>query len=318
MANVLLTSRCNLKCPYCFASDFVGSRADDMSIESFIKILDFVSPDREIGLIGGEPLIYDKIDTVLDILANDYRFSRVSIFTNGVKIDKHIDSLCFSKAHILINLNSPSDIGIGAYDKVSANIDMLLQRGMKNQVTLGLNIYKENQDFEPFLDIVKKHGFKRVRVCVTIPNGGGECQSSYFLRMKETLFSFYSELYKLGVAPCYDCNVIPSCYYTDEEKAFLSKLPYFSEHERSLLLGETPVCSPIIDIYPDGSATRCFGCSSDARVKIDDFKNINDLKNYFFMWIDSKRVHIPSREECKDCYKFKTFACFGGCLCYKK
>ena len=57
---------------------------------------------------------------------------------------------------------------------------------------------------------------------------------------------------------------------------------------------------------------------SEYKVKIDDFENIQDLKNHFFMEIDSKMVHILSKDECKDCYKQKVFGCFGGCLCYKK
>jgi hypothetical protein len=206
---------------------------------------------------------------------------------------------------------------MGAYKKMSNGIELLISRGMINQITLGINIYRESQDFESFLALIQKYGFSRVRICVTIPNGGTESSSSYFLRMKGTLLSFYEKLLALGVAPCYDCNVIPACYYTDEEKSFLKRLPYFSERERALLLGETPVCSPIVDIYPDKTATRCFGCSNEIRVKINDFKSIHDLKNYFFMWVDSKKVHTPSREECKSCYKFNTFACFGGCLCYK-
>ena len=88
-------------------------------------------------------------------------------------------------------------------------------------------------------------------------------------------------------------------------------------YERAIFMGERSVCSPVIDLYPDLTATRCFGCYGNLKVSIKDFKNINDLKNHFFMEIDSRLVHNYSRPECKDCYKFKTFACFGGCLCYK-
>jgi hypothetical protein len=55
-----------------------------------------------------------------------------------------------------------------------------------------------------------------------------------------------------------------------------------------------------------------------ARVDISEFDNIMDLKNYFFKEIDARLVHSYSREECKNCYKHKTFGCFGGCLCYKE
>ncbi|MBO5212874.1 MAG: radical SAM protein [Clostridia bacterium] len=317
MANIVLTNRCNLKCPYCFASDFTSAKGQDMSIDNFIKALDFSAPDGEVGLIGGEPLIYENIDTVLDILKNDYRFRRINIYTNGVFIDKHIHFLTDPRFHILINVNSSSDIGKSFYERTDKNIDLLCKAGMHSHVTLGINIYKEDQDFSEFLFLIKKYGFDRIRTCVTIPSKRDECSQNYFFRMKKTMFSLYKKLYKMDVAPCYDCNVIPSCIYSDDEKAFLLKMPYISQRERALLLGEACVCSPIIDIYPDLTATRCFGCSSEAQANILDFDNINDLKNYFFMWVDSKKVHTLSRPECKDCYKFNTFACFGGCLCYK-
>ena len=84
-----------------------------------------------------------------------------------------------------------------------------------------------------------------------------------------------------------------------------------------MILGNNAVCSPIIDIYPDGTATRCFGCYDDLRVSIFDFKCLNDLRNHFFMEIDARRVHKKSRALCENCYDYKTFKCYGGCLCYK-
>lgn len=318
MANIVLLGRCNLKCPYCFADGFTSSQSKDFDISNLKKTLDFIAPDAEVGLIGGEPLIYKNIDTVLDELYFDPRFFRVTLFTNGVFIDKHLESLVNPKLSILVNVNSSEDIGKDNLLKIDKNLQLLIEHGMKNNITLGINVYKENQFFDEFVDLNVKYGFKRVRLSVSIPNDKSEGAIAYFKRMKPTLFKLYEALKENGIAPCPDCNIIPECVYTDEEKAFIDTLPCFSEREKALLLGKASVCSPIIDIYPDLSATRCFGCYDDIKVSINDFKNINDLKNYFFMWIDSKRVHTPCREDCKDCYKFNTFSCYGACLCYKK
>ena len=189
---------------------------------------------------------------------------------------------------------------------------------MKYNVTLGINVYKENQDFTDFLYLIKKYKFDKIRVSVVIPTKKSEGGIDYFYKMKPTLFNLYKQLKELEVCPCYDCNAIPECVYTEEEKSFLKTLPFANDYERAIFMGERSVCSPVIDLYPDMSATRCFGCYDNLRVKIDDFKNITDLRNHFFMEIDSRLVHNYSRPECKDCYKYKTFACFGGCLCYKE
>ncbi len=317
MANIALLNRCNLKCPYCFANDYTSSKKQDIDVNSFKALLDFCAPDREVGLIGGEPLLHPNLDTFLDILSYDMRFMRVTIFTNGVYLSKHISSLLNPKFIILVNVNSRKIMGSDAFDKMELGIDLLVQSGMRENVTLGINVYEENQDFSELLYLVKKYGFNKVRLSVVIPNDKSKGGIPYFYKMKPTLFGLYEELKKLGCAPCYDCNAIPECVYTSKEKQLLASLPFTNNYEREIFMGKRSVCSPVIDLYPDGTATRCFGCYDALKVRYDEFESISDLKNFFFMQIDSRLVHNFSREECKDCYKHKTFGCFGGCLCYK-
>ncbi len=318
MANIVLSGKCNLRCPYCFAEDFTSSQSKDMDMELLLRAVDFVAEEGSVGLIGGEPLVYKNIDTVLDLLDRDMRFRSVMVFTNGVFIDKHLDALTSPKIHLLINLNSSKSTGKESFERTVKNIKSLVERGKWRQITLGINIYEENQDISEFTDTLSAFSFDRARISVTIPQDKSEGAIPYFERMKPTLLKIYAELKKIGVAPCYDCNVIPHCVFNDEELSFIKTIPHTSPMERELLLGNNAVCSPIIDIYPDGSATRCFGCYDDLKVKFSDFKSLSDLKNHFFMEIDSRRVHTKSRAVCENCYDYKTFKCYGGCLCYKR
>ncbi len=317
MANIALLNRCNLKCPYCFADNYTEGDRQDITRDGFNRLLDFSAPDREVGIIGGEPLLHRDFDYFMEQLKSDYRFMRVTVFTNGIFIDKHLNALIHDKIIVLINVNSSKDMSKEGFERLDKNIDLLINNGIKSNITLGINVYEENQDFSDFLYLVKKYGFNKIRVSVVIPHEKVQGGIDYFMKMKPTLFNFYRELKALNVCPCYDCNAIPECVYTQEEKAFLTTLPFASGYERAIFMGEKSVCSPVIDLYPDLSATRCFGCYNDLRVSIEEFKSINDLKNHFFMEIDARRVHNLSRPECKSCYKHKTFACFGGCLCYK-
>lgn len=317
MSNIALTSRCNLSCKYCFASDLVESGEDDITMEGFIKALEFSLPDGEVGLIGGEPLLHKNINDFLKILNNTPEIRRVTLFTNGIYLNKLKRENIHSKIHFLINVNSKEDIGEKAFLQMEKNVKDLLCYTTRDRVTLGVNIYKENQDFGDPLSLIDILGLDRIRLSVVIPRDKSEGAFNYFYRMKGTLLSFCKELSKRGVAPCYDCNAIPECVYTEEEKMLLSSLPYENEYERRIFMGEASVCAPIVDIYPDLTASRCFGIS-EYKVKIDDFKSINDLKNHFFMAIDSRLVHKTTKEECNNCYKHKVFGCFGGCLCYKQ
>lgn len=317
MANIALLNKCNLRCPYCFAENYTEGVNDQIERDAFLKLVDFSAPDGEVGIIGGEPLLHKDFDSLIDILKCDFRFQRVTVFTNGIFIDKHLNALIHPKIHILINVNSSLDIGADKFNRIDEDINLLCNYGMMGNVSLGINVYKENQDFSDFLYLVKKYGFNKIRLSVVIPKDKGQGGIDYFYKMKPTLFSLYKELKALNVSPCYDCNAIPECVYTEEEKEFLATLPFANQYERDIFMGRRSVCSPVIDLYPDLTARRCFGCYDTLSVNVSDFKNINDLKNHFFMEIDSRLVHNYSREECKDCYKYKTFGCFGGCLCYK-
>lgn len=316
MANIILTSRCNLSCEYCFAHELTESDSNDITMKDFLDIVDFSAGDGEIGLIGGEPLLHKQINDFISVLNDRYDIRRILLFTNGIFIDRLNMNLLYPKTSVLVNVNSKEEIGKVAFEKMEKGIEGLLEYLPRQRVTLGINIYKENQNFADYVSLIKKYGFKRVRVSVVIPKDKSEGAFNYFTRMKKTLLSLVKELGKLGVCPAYDCNAIPECVYTEKEKKLLASLPYENEFEKRIFMGEASVCAPIVDIYPDKSAARCFGMS-EYKVKIDDFKNINDLKNHFFMALDTRLVHKASKNECEGCYKNKVFGCFGGCLCYK-
>ena len=64
MANIMLTDSCNLRCPYCFANEFVGGGKNEISEEAFEKAARFILGDGKqsfVGLIGGEPLTHPKL-----------------------------------------------------------------------------------------------------------------------------------------------------------------------------------------------------------------------------------------------------------------
>ena len=317
MANIALLNRCNLRCSYCFANDYIENEGEDITVDTFSELLDFVAPDPSLGIIGGEPLLHKDFDKIMSIAQDDFRFNRITVFTNGIFIDKHLSALINRKTTVLINVNSKGDIGKDNFERLDNNISALMQAGIKANIDIGINVYKREQDFSDLLYIIKKYGFRKIRVSVVIPRDKSLGGINYFMEMKPTLLSLYKELLKLNVSPCYDCNAIPECVYTNEERELLNSLPFANDLEREIFLGKRSVCSPVIDIYPDKTATRCFGCYDMERVSIKDFDNLFDLKNYFFMKIDARLVHNYSCEECKDCYKHKIFGCFGGCLCYK-
>ncbi len=65
MANIMLTDACNLKCPYCFANEFVNKDKNDITEEAFDEATDFIVGDgthTSVGLVGGEPTIHPRFE----------------------------------------------------------------------------------------------------------------------------------------------------------------------------------------------------------------------------------------------------------------
>ena len=317
MANIALLNRCNLRCPYCFADSYTAEEKEDITMPTFSKLLDLCAEEGQVGIIGGEPFLHKDILTFLEILRFDPRFGRVTVFTNGIFIDKAMDLLRDRKFHLLVNVNSASDMGEVNFARMRENIRLLRRTVGIHGFTLGINVYREDQDFSDFLSIAKEIGVQKIRISLVIPHDRSEGGLPYFKRMKPALFTLYRELKALDIAPCYDCNAIPACVYTEEEREFLASLPYENEQERQILMGVASVCSPVSDLYPDWTATRCFGMYDACRTPAGDFASLADLRNFFFKEIDCRLVNTPSCSDCESCYKYKTFGCFGGCLCYK-
>ena len=90
IAQISLTERCTLRCEKCaHACNLVSHEKMDMEISDaklsadyFFKYVDYVD---EFVLIGGEPLLYRKIDEIADYIGDRYR-AKIGIFsitTNG-------------------------------------------------------------------------------------------------------------------------------------------------------------------------------------------------------------------------------------------
>ena len=95
MANIFLTRKCNLKCQYCFADEFVNKENEEFTIENFKKVVEFIKSDgtEKLGLIGGEPTIYSHFKEAIEILNADEKIKTVAVYTNGLNLDQYWDVL---------------------------------------------------------------------------------------------------------------------------------------------------------------------------------------------------------------------------------
>lgn len=327
MANVMLNKVCNLRCEYCFANKFVNKDncydENNISMENYKKALDYIDCAGErLGIIGGEPTLHPNFKEFVNMAINRKGIEHIIIFTNGINYDKHFNILNHPKVATLINVNSPKDIGERNYERLVKNLDMLFNElYLGDKVSLGVNIYKEGQDFTFILDLIRKFKIKRLRTSVVVPNTKDKKNENsiiYFKKMKKTVLDFFGELKKLDCMPTFDCNLMPQCIFTKEEREFLSD---FWKYEREVgmrcNITDNSICSPVLDILPNLQVVRCFGCS-DEEYQLLSFDSLNEVRDYFAYKTDDLSFRVINDENCRNCKQRITKQCMGGCIAFKK
>ena len=323
MANIMLTYRCNLHCSYCFANEFVNKENTDITVRNFRKAVDFLtrSGKTNIGLIGGEPTLHPVFQLLMEMLIADPKVSGITLYTNGLLLDRYIPQVTQPKVRMLVNCNSPLVIGEKAYAAMQKNLDTLFwQHYMKDRIHLGINLYSDDMDYSYIMDLLQRYKVHRLRISVTVPDFStcGEIDVlDYFKQRKPFLLKFFRDMDSIQVLPYYDCNHPPYCIWTDEEKqwleAYTARYPDWSTN----LAGHHSQCIPAVDILPNLQAVRCFGMSDYVKVPIDDFHNIRDLTSYFLNEIDANAYSLSACGECKNCYERKVRLCAAGCIGFK-
>lgn len=318
MANIMINSKCNLKCSYCFANDV--DLDSNMTLANVKKAVDFIvnRNTERIGIIGGEPTLHPELKEILKYLCENVHVQEVMLFSNGILLNKYWQELKNEKMKVLINCNSASIMTNVLYSKMLDNIFEASQKYMgRERMALGLNIYDAKMDFTYIFEILKKTGIKNLRLSVVVPNYSvDESKDSLenYERMKDITYEIICKALMLDIQPHFDCNVMPKCIFSADEKKNIIQLG----GNRTNIISDKSYCTPVVDIMPDLTAVRCLGVGEEARVSIDMFDNIDDLRNYFSYKYDDYCYITPISEKCKNCYERIVKKCSGGCLSYKK
>lgn len=335
MANIMINEVCNLRCPYCFAGEFVNQSAKEMPLEDFRKALDFVLSDRrerQVGIIGGEPLLHTNINEIMSMAIDDLRSDPVMMYTNAVELERlSPEILESSKFRMLVNCNSPQDMGERAFEKMRRNLhDFKDNHVGEGRFRLSVNIYKPDFDYSYVIPLVRELSFDIIRLSVSVPQEGelgGKTPLQYFREMKPVAMGFVGDMIRCGVITGFDCNFLPSCVLTKEEYdgVMRAKQVFYSALQRKYsrtfwqraILCELNNCTPVIDILPDLRAIRCFGLSEHTKQDIRDFADIGELRKFYENTVDRPACLVSTDDDCEQCYNRESGECSCGCLLFK-
>ncbi len=323
MANIMINNGCNLKCPYCFASQITAEDRFTITEAEFDRILEYMlkSNQKIVGIIGGEPLIHPQFDELMMrfVKRTEKTQAKGLVFTNGICMDKHMKILSNEKFALLINVNSAEDIGEVAYGKVVRNIEeAVFAYGMSNQkITLGLNVYKPDQNIIPFFELLRRVGHRQCRVSISVPQDKGMGIFAYFRSFLPKVRELLTVANEAGVQLNFDCNLVPDCLIDDELRALYIKNESLGMGRKYVSTTKCSACNPVMDILPDGSVTRCFAMSEKSRQNIFDYADLHELAMYFKLKMDYEIMKNPL-PECVDCHLRKCQKCYGGCLAFRE
>ena len=319
MPNIIITNYCNLKCPYCFASEMLNDPNKKNISESELKrILAWLekSPPPSIGLIGGEPTLHPDFANILSIV-NEYNQrtkTKSILFTNGVYIQDYLLDISNTMS-LLINTNAPGVLNENASILFKNNLMLMKKMGWFNVINnhskavLGCNLCLDITDYSFFWEWVDLVEAKIVRVSVTAPTKQEykEDKHKYYENMKDIYLNFINEANKRNIFVNQDCNQIQYCYFTQSEINSIINATHNDFVKK---------CQPVIDISPDFQATSCFGIYD--LVECNQFDTLKDLSDYLYIDKMVPKIKANNEGKCQSCLKHKLYICQGGCLAFSK
>ena len=192
---ISLLEKCNLRCTYCMPADGIAlsPKASLMTAEEIFAIAQtFVQNGVDkIRLTGGEPLLRKDFPEIISKLAN--LEVSLSITTNGILIDRHIDVLKQFKVK-KINLSLDTLVSSkfhsvtlrNQFEKVIDNLHLLLNNDFQVKVNVVLmKGFNENE----IIDFIKLTEFLplSIRFIEFMPFAGNEWDRSKMVSQNEIL-----------------------------------------------------------------------------------------------------------------------------------
>ncbi len=224
MANLLLTSHCNLRCFYCYV-DTENRQVEDIPYEKVIQLVDelFALGTRVFILLGGEPLLRRDIG---DIIRHIHTLGAVcEVITNGQLVEqkiedlKELDSVC-------VSLDGPQhshdlNRGKGSYDVAIKAIDTLLAAGVPTRIK-GVMTQNNRNDVDALHEIARQKGIMvTMSLACTYEDREYAQENSWLLPEQED--AFYTRLAELKATS-------PHIGYSARALRYVAGWPYSKNH----------------------------------------------------------------------------------------
>lgn len=148
-----ISSKCNLKCAYCYAEERNNNKNDNLTLNEYYKLLNElkqINDNIEISITGGEPLL-NKDAVYIASRCKNLGFY-VHLLTNGTLINKNnYKDIAKNTDVIRISIDGPFDTvndihrGKGTFDKIINTISLL--QSIDANIKLAMTVTKNNINY---------------------------------------------------------------------------------------------------------------------------------------------------------------------------
>lgn len=306
MINLFITYRCNLACPYCFATDLRAHYPGDMLWEDFERVLDWAQRAGvpSLAFIGGEPTLHPQLPRMVD-LAVQAGIAAV-LFTNGLGDAALMERLAPQVSNFVVNYNDPSLYTHGQSRALHGNLALLKRAGAK--ITFSKNFSSRYLSYDYLLEGIARYGVKAVRYDISRPAPGRD--NDHFTlgdtrQAMAQIVKFVKACGNLGVRTGLDCS-IRLCDVDEDDRHYLERVS----------MKFTGICHPSLDIHPDLSASYCLPLQHVRVPDVTAFPSRDALMRHFAEAVRPRRLTGVSAE-CLNCRDFM-LRCQGGCMALRR
>jgi len=306
MTNLMLTSRCNLDCDFCFAIDIMGSASKtglEVSFDVFQKYIDYLDRSGlgQVRLLGGEPTLHPEFPRFLEYARS--RDKTVLIFSNGLIPEAALDALMEispDECTVLVNLASGD-----AFPSVRRRQEYALTR-LGQRACPGHTISRlDHPGLSQLLEVIDRTNCQRsLRIAMAHPSDSANVfihPKQYHL-VAQHILALVVEAGRRKIRVEFDCGFVRCMFSNDELKTLKENDVAVAWH-----------CGPVWDVAPDALTFPCFALAGRLQIPDGLDHDLGELQSKYDSELSILRV-AGVYPECSSCELRVTEGCSGGCL----
>jgi sulfatase maturation enzyme AslB (radical SAM superfamily) len=305
MANLMITTACNFRCPYCFGLDLFGpgQARQYMPLKLFQEIIAWIDraamTEMDIHLMGGEPTLHPAFGDMVEELVR--RGWKTAVFSNAATpLD---DVLVRRTADLgvswIVNCNPPTTYRDNQLELLCRHLGLLRQAA-----TITFNFTDGQTPYQYVFDYIEhyslKHAIKLGVALPTLEHRNVCAEWDNLPSIGRHILELLREARRRQITVEFECAV-PYCLFSEEQHGELRNI-------------HVSHCGSRLDITPTGEVINCLPLFRIASVPFDRFQNYRQAREWFQCMLAPYR-QAGSTSRCLFC-QYRLEGRCSACLAY--